>query len=809
MNPNTLDMLNVIEDSFATYAGMTIQDRAIIDARDGLKPSHRQCMYSLLLHKYTYKKPFVKSQECVGAAMADFYVHGDGACYDLLTRLARSYNMRYPLMGFKGQYGDIKKGKPSAPRYTDMRLGELGCQLYEEIDNDCIDIWFDNYSGTKQFPAVVPSLGFYNICNGTSGIATSLASSIPQFNLKEVNEAMIKLLWNPNIDFDEIYCAPDFCTGGTILNADAVKEILRYGGGKAVKGMKFNGKKLGSSVRMRATATYDEKENAIYFTDIPYGVYTNTITKQIVEGINNGSILGIAHDGIKDLSSNVSNIKILLEKGVNINNFIKTLYKLTDLDSNYSINMIMLDNGTYPKLFSWKEALQAHLNHEIEVRTKIHKHYITKIDERINVIDGLLIAIANIDEVVAIIRSSNDKKEAKSKLIKRFNFNESQADAILKMTLSRLINLEIQSFKDEKDKLIKERENHISILNNKELLYKEIENDLRAIANKFGDDRRTVLTNFDFSGEEENAEPIEKKELLIYYTNFGNLYPIESSSLVKTRRGGRGSKIKLATDEIITDVLRDDNCSALLIFTNKGKMHHLNVSELTINSKININQLCAFEPNEKPTTLTTIKRRDEIKYFTFITKNGIIKKTKAQEYDTRRKKAIKAINLKENDEVIKVLLMSEEPVGILTYNGNFVIINTDDINPLGRAAAGIKAIKLSDNDYVIAANVIKTNHKTLITLSEKGLIKKTDINEFPLCSRATKGKKISGVRDNDRIIKFLTIEQDCDIIIIVKGRSIKFSTSELQTISRSATGVKAITLKDNDIAIDLIQEQDN
>lgn len=806
MSENVLDMLEVVEDSFATYAGMTIQDRAIIDARDGLKPSHRQCMYSLLLRKYTYKKPFIKSQECVGGAMADFYVHGDGACYDLLTRLARPYNMRYPLMGFKGQYGHIKTGKPSAARYTDMRLGELGCKLYEGIENDCIDIWFDNYSGTKQFPAVVPSLGFYNICNGTSGIATSLASSIPQFNLREVNEAMIKLLWNPEIDFDEIYCAPDFCTGGTILNSAAVKEILRYGGGKAVKGMKFNGKKLGSSVRMRATATYDDKENAVYFTDVPYGVYTHTIVDQIVKGINDGTILGIAQNGIKDLSETVSNIKIVLEKGVNVNKFIKTLYKLTDLDSSYPINMIMLDKGTYPKLFSWKEALQAHLDHEIDIRTKIHKYYIVKINKRLNIINGILLAIANIDEVVEIIRGANDKTDAKQKLIARFNFNDEQTDAILKMTLSRLIHLEIQSFKDEKEKLLAELNQHSSILDNQELLFKEIEFDLREVANKFGDTRRTVLTNFDFSGEEEDSEPIEKKELLIYYTNFGNIHTVESSTLVKTRRGGRGTKVKLATGEVITDVLRDDNLSALLIFTNKGKMHHLNVSELPINSKINISQLCVFEANEKPTSLVTIKRRDEIKYFTFITKNGIIKKTDAKEYDTRRKKAIKAINLKNDDEVVKVLPMSEEKVGILTFNGNFVIINTEDINTLGRAAAGIKAIKLNENDYVIAANYIKDDHKILITLSERGLIKKTNIEEFPLCNRATKGKKISGVRDGDRIIKFLTIKEDCDIIIVVKGRNIKFSSSELQTISRAATGVKAITLKDNDIATDLIKE---
>lgn len=804
MDFNQLEMLNVVENSFSTYAAMTIQDRAIIDARDGLKPSHRQCMYSLLLHKYTYKKPFVKSQECVGGAMADFYVHGDAACYDLMARLARPYNMRYPLMGFKGQYGHIKTGKPSAARYTDMRLGELGCKLYDGIDQDSIDIWFDNYSGTKQFPSVIPSLGFYNICNGTSGIATSLGSSIPQFNLKEVNEAMIKLLWNPDIDFEEIYCPPDFCIGGTILNADAVKEIIKYGGGKAVKGMKFKGKKLGSSVRMRATATYDADENAIYFTEVPYGVYTHTIIEQIVKGINDGSIIGIAKDGIKDLSKNTANIKVVLEKGINPNKLIKTLFKLTDLDSCYSINMIMLDNGTFPKLFSWKEALQAHLNHEIEVRTKIHQYHLRKIDVRINIIDGLLLAIANIDEVVELIRNSDDKEQAKNNLINRFNFNDAQVEAILKMTLSKLIHLEIGSFKNEKEKLLIEKENHENILNNKEFLYKEIEEGLREVSNKFGDERRTRLTNFDFSSEEENAEPIEKKELLIHFTNLGNIYTQESTSLMTTRRGGKGTKTKLANNETIIQTINDNNFNSLLVFSNRGKMYSLCIDELPINSKVNIAQFFDLEVGEYITAITSIERKSSVKYFTFITKYGMIKKTKAEEYINKRGKSIKAINLKNNDEVINVLFTNDETVGILTLQGNFVIINTDEINAIGRVTTGVKAIKLNDNDEIIKSKIISKNDQYLISISKKGLIKKSFMDEYPICNRAIKGKRISGIRENDNIVDFLTLNKDCDIIINTNRNIIKINTNELRILSRDATGVKSIALTDNDVVKGLI-----
>lgn len=807
MEYNELDMLKVIEESFGTYAGMTIQDRAIVDARDFLKPSQRMCMYSLLLNKYTYKKPFVKSQECVGKAMADFYVHGDASCYDLLVRLARPYNQRYPLMGFKGQFGPIKTGKPSAARYTDMRLGEIGCKLYEGINEDSVKIWFDNYSNTKQFPSVVPSLGFYNIVNGTSGIATSLSSSVPQFNLKEVNEAMIKLLWNPDISFDEIYCAPDFCTAGTILNADAVKEILRYGGGEAVKGMKFNGKKLGSSVRMRATAEYDSKENAIYFTEVPYGVYTHTIVEQIVKGINDGTIVGIAKDGIKDLSKNTSNIKIVLEKGANPSRLIKTLFKQTDLDSSYTINMVMLDNGTYPRLFSWKEALQAHLDHEVEMRTNIHQYHLVKIENRLHIIDGLLIAIANINEVVELIRSSNDKAESKKKLSDRFKFDDAQCDAILKMTLSKLMHLEIGSFNDEKTKLLAEKTDHEAVLNSKELLYKEIEKDLRTVANQYGDARRTRLTNFDFTSEEEDAEPIEKKELLIYYTNFGNLYTFESSTLVRTRRGGKGSKIKLSNGEVITKTIRDDNFSSLLIFTNKGEMYSLAVDELPVGSKININQLFEFKSGEVPTSITTYNKADECKYFIFVTKNGMVKKTLASEYKLRRGKVIKAINLQESDEVQSVHFANEERLGILTNNGNFVIINTNDIKAIGRTSMGVKGIKLSDGDYVIDSHLVKESDKYLISISKDGIIKKVNLSEFSVCNRNIKGKRISEIKDGDKVLKYLTINEDCDIIIVSKKKSIKISTSELRVLSRAAVGVKSSTLDNNDIIVDLQKEQ--
>ena len=788
-----INLLDIVDESFCIYAGMTIEDRAIVDARDGLKPAARQCMYAQYLEKITYKKPFKKSAKSVAAALDHFYIHGDGACYDLLVRMAQPFSMRYKLEDFDGQCGHASDGKASASRYTEMRLGELGCGLFEGVDKHAISEWCNNYDDTEQYPAVVPSLGFYNICNGTTGIATGLASSIPQFNVTEVNEAMIKLLWNRDVDFEDIYCEPDFCTGGTILNKSRVKELLRDGCGGAIK--------------LRSTAEYDAKENCLIFTELPYGVYSGTVMEQIKKFVEKGELIGI--DRILDQSTSTSKIKVFLEKGVNPTKLTKQLFKLTSLQDSFTVNLTMLEKGCYPKVYTWKEALLAHIDHEIDCKRKMYLYDINKMQERVHIIDGLLIALANIDEVIEIIKSASDKSDAKAKLIERYGIDDDQASAIIKMPLSRLINLETLELEDEKSDLLKEIARIQNIIENKDLLYKEIEDGMRAVIKKYGDARRTRLIDLDFTSEkEEEAEPIEKKELLIYYTNLGNIYTVESSTLMKTRRGGKGSKIKMAENEAVVKTINDDNFSSLLIFSNFGKMYSISIDELPVNAKINIAQLFEFDAGEKPTTLTSVNRKKDVKYFIFVTKQGMIKKTSADEYAHKRGKSVKAINLKEGDEVVNVMFMNEEKVGILTFNGNFVIINTDDINAIGRATAGVKAIKLSDDDYVIDAKVIGDKDQYMITLSKHGLIKKASMSEFPICTRATKGKKISDTRDGDNIVKFLTLNEESDIIIIVKQKNIKISTSELRELSRAATGVKAINIDDSDIASDLVRGQE-
>ena len=334
----------IIEDSFAQYSAATIQSRALVDARDGLKPSARQIFYSMLLHKLTYDKAYKKTMNAVGMAMADYYIHGDSSCTGIIMRAGQNFAMRYPLVDIKGNGGSlIESGNYAAPRYTESRLSKITSILFEDIDKGTIDNWRDNYDNTKQYPSVLPSKGFYNLCNGSQGIATGIASSIPQFNLNELNNALINLIQNPDCDFDDIYCAPDFATGAILLNADEVKESLRVGNGPACK--------------LRSVVEFDTAERCFVVKEIPYSVYTNTICKQLEELIESEENPGI--ERFNDLTGATPLIKIYLTKKANPDKVLKYLYKNTSLQYYYGINLTMLDGGKYPKVFTWREALQA------------------------------------------------------------------------------------------------------------------------------------------------------------------------------------------------------------------------------------------------------------------------------------------------------------------------------------------------------------------------------------------------------------------------------------------------------------------
>ena len=542
-----MNLTPIIEESFTQYAGAVLQSRALVDVRDCLKPSARQIFYCLYTDKFTHSKPFKKTLKGIGSAMR-MYIHGDSSCEGVIMRAGQPFAMRYPLIEVEGSFGNLmESGNWAAPRYTSARLSELANYLFADIDKDTIKEWRDNYDDTEQYPAVLSTKGFYNIVNGSMGIGIGMSSSIPQFNLREVNEALIKLLWNPDIDFEEIYCAPDFATGALLLNESAVKDSLKNGNGFACK--------------LRSVVEFDSKERCFVVKEIPYSVYTNTICGELEKILESEDNPGI--DRFNDLTNSTPLIKIYLTRSANPDRVLKYLYKNTSLQYHYSINMTMLENGRYPKVFGWKEALQSHLDHEELVYRRGFEFDLTKIKARIHIIEGLLKAYDAIDEVVQTIKTSASSAAANEALRKLLGIDEVQAKAILDLKLSKLSKLDINKLCNEKNDLEKEKERIEAILSDITLLKKEIENGLREVAKKFGDERRTKIMNI----ASDEDEPVEVKALSVSLTNKNNLIVNETSSLYTQKRGGVGSKFKLEPDEYVMTSTTCQNIDTILFFT--------------------------------------------------------------------------------------------------------------------------------------------------------------------------------------------------------------------------------------------------
>lgn len=771
-----MSLKQTLEQSFETYAGMTIRDRAICDARDCLKPGARMSMYAQFIEKITPDKPYRKSQKSVAAAMDHFYVHGDMSLYPLFARLGKTWAMRYVLEDFQGNTGTIEESSnEAASRYTEMRLAPLAMNLFTNIDKDTITKWYESYSGEEEYPAVLPSVGFYNIVNGTSGIATAISSSIPQFNLREVNEAMIKLLYNPDISFDEIYCAPDFCTGAVLLNEEEVRESLRNG--------------TGSACKLRSVLEYDAINHCIIVKEIPYGVYTETIREQLMEITESENNPGI--ERFLDQSGATPLIKIFITKKANPDKVIRYLYKNTALQYHYAINMIMLDNGKTPRVFGWKEALQAHINHEIEVYTKAYQFDLAKIAARLHILDGLLIAQANIDEVVAIIKNSTSSAMAGQTLCQRFGLDEVQTKHILDMKLSRIAKLEVQKIEEEKAKLEAESAKLTAILNDEMLLKAEIEKGMRAIISKYADARRTKILNI---AKDDDEEPAEIRQLQVSLTNKNCVFVSEVSSLYTQKRGGVGNKLKMDSGEYVINSVAVNSNEEVLFFSKSGNVFHHSASDITLNEKFHIQSILPAKDWETICAISSTNRKSTKPYILFFTKQGYVKKSEISEYNIGRNVALKALTLEPGDEIVNVIFTDSERVGILTATGNFIIIETEDIRPIGRVARGVKAIKLNEDDYVISARAVPPETISLASISGNGLFKQTPITEFTTQGRGTKGSKIQKLGELDWMADFHPICGKGEVMVASTNACIKLTTEDIPTLSKGALGNKSIKM---------------
>lgn len=769
-----VNLTPIIKDSFTQYAGAVLQSRALIDVRDGLKPSARQIFYSMLTRKLTSSNPHKKTANAVGMAMADYYIHGDSSCTAVIMRAGQPFAMRYPLVDVKGNAGSlIESGNWASMRYTESRLSKLSNILFEDIDKETIFEWRDSYDNTKQFPAVLPTKGYYNIVNGCQGIGIGMASSVPQYNLKELNTALIHLLYNPDCDFEEIYCAPDFATGAILYNEEEVKQSMKNGTGFACK--------------LRSVVEFDAKDRCFVITEIPYNVYTNTICGELEQIIEDEKNPGI--ERFNDLTGKTALIKIYLSKKANPDKVLRYLYKNTSLQYYYSINFTMLDQGRYPRLFTWKEMLQAHLEHEKSVYINGFQFDRRKILARLHVIEGLMKAISMIDEVIKIIKQSADAKNASIGLQRLLSIDEIQAKAILDLKLSRLTHLDITKLETERSSLETEKERIEAILGDETLLKKEIEKGLREVAEKFGDARRTKILNI--SNDEET---IEQKQLSLSFTNEGAVFVSETSTLYSQRRNGVGSKFKLDKGEFIVDTLIGNNTDEVLFFTQRGAFYHLKMGEFNIGEKQYLNSFLPINGDDEIKSATILSKDTESSNILFLTKKGILKKSALSEYNLRRNTGVQALKLDDDDLIASILILKNERVGILTEEGNFIIIETKDIRPIGRVARGVVGIKLNEGDKVVSGRVIPKETREILSVSEDGYSKRTDINEFKITGRATKGVKIQRA---DNLCDFLPLIDSSDILVVSSTTQIRVKVEEIPILSRGTQGVKTLKLGGN------------
>ena len=772
-------MTDIVKQSFTQYAAAVIQSRALVDVRDGLKPSARQIFYCMDKYKYTAAKPFNKTMAAIGDAMKHFYIHGDSSCEGIIMRAGQPFAMRYPLVEVKGNGGTLlSSGNWAAPRYTETRLSKLAVYLFTDIDKETIDDWRDNYADNEQYPSVLPTKGYYNIVNGSSGIATGMACSVPQYNIKELNNALIHLIDNPDCDFNEIYCAPDFATGAILYNESDVKESMKNGTGFACK--------------LRSVVEFDSKERCFVVTEIPYGVYTNTICGQLEEIVNGEDNPGI--ERFNDLTGSTPLIKIYLAKKANPDKVLKYLFKNTFLQYHYGINFTMLDNGRFPRVFGWKEMLQAHIDHERVVYRRAFEFDLNKIKARIHIIDGLLICMARIEEVVQTIRNSASTAAASTALQANFLLDEAQTKAVLDMKLSRLAHLEVKKLENEREELVGKAEAIEKILNSEELFKEEIKKGWREVAEKFGDARRTRILNI----AKEDEEPTEIRVLQISMTNKNNIYLSETSTLYKQKRGGVGNKAKLEAGEYVIHSEQIESNEEIAFFTHSGDFYHYPAAALPVGERIAIESLFGLSGGERIVAISSFNKRKAEKNIVFFTKNGFVKKSELSEYNLKRSGSLKAINLDANDEIASILFIDNEDIGIMTELGNFIRITTNDIRPIGRVAKGIRGIKLNDGDAICCAYPIQKDAQYIISVTSSGLFKKTPISEFTVQGKNTKGAKIHKLTGKDYMADFVSLGAETEILVASSKSCIKLSINDVPTLSRVAQGAKAIKMGETD-----------
>lgn len=786
-----IDISDEMKQSYLDYAMSVIVGRALPDVRDGLKPVHRRILFGMYELGLTPDKPYRKCSGIVGKIMSDFHPHGDAAIYDALVRLAQDFSYRYPLIDGHGNFGSIDGDSAAAMRYTEARIAEISLEMLKDIEKETVD-FVPNYDERTKEPVVLPSKIPNLIVNGSSGIAVGMATNIPPHNLSEVIDGVKMLIQNPDASIDElmkVIKGPDFPTGATIVGYDDIKSVYHTGRG---------------SIKIRANAVIEEVsrgKQAIIIKEIPYLVNKARLVEKIANLIKDKKINGITD--LRDESDrNGIRIVIELKKDVNAKVLLNQLYKHTQLQENFGAIMLALVDGE-PKILNLKQMLFYYLEHQKEVITRRTKYDLNKALDRVHIVEGLRIAVSNIDEVVQIIKTSKTTSEAKERLIKRFDLTQKQVDAIVEMRLRSLTGLEIEKLEAEYKELLGKISYFKSILADERLVLKIIDDEISEIKKKFGDKRRTAIICEE--AEIADIDLIPCEDVVITVTKCGYIKRIPLETYKSQRRGGKGiAGIDVKREDIVNHVFTATTHHCILFFTDKGKVYKLMAHEIPESGRYTkgtaIVNLLNIKNDERINAVIPVKEFADKKFLFMCTSYGVVKKTVLKEFDTSRKDGITAIKLDDNDYLINVLLTSgDEEIMLATKDGLAIKFNESDVRSFGRAARGIKGISLNKGDKVIGMDK-GLNESYVMTVTSNGYGKRSRIDDYRRQSRGGKGIiNIKLSEKNGEVVDFKIVREEDEVLLVsAEGIVIRLKVNQIPVTGRAAQGVKLIKLSGND-----------
>lgn len=783
-------LVEEMKTSFLEYSMSVITSRALPDVRDGLKPVHRRILFGMHKAGFTPDKPTVKSANIVGYVLGHLHPHGDSACYDAMVRMEQPFAMRYPLVDGQGNFGNIDGYQAAAMRYTEARMSRLAREMLRDIDKETVD-YTPNYDNTMQEPTVLPARFPNLLVNGSSGIAVGMATNIPPHNLRNITDAVLAMIEDPEVSDESLYQkvkGPDFPTGAIIMGTEGIRSAYQTGRG---------------SITVRARTAIEKMsggKHRIVVTEIPYQVNKARLITKIAE-LARDKVL----DGITDLrdESDRNGLRVVVElrRDVNPRVMLNLLFKHTQLQDNFGVIMLALVGGE-PKILNLRQMIAYYLDHQENIIIRRTKYDLRKAEERAHIVEGLKIAVDNIDEVIRIIRSSYDDAESKARLGEAFGLSDRQAQAVIEMQLRRLQGLNVTKLEEELAELRERIAYYKSVLADINLVRQIIAEELTEIADKYGDDRRTEIS---FDDQDMNIlDLIADEDMVITLSHDGYVKRMPMDAYKSQKRGGRGvSSAKMKEEDWIEEIFITTTHHQLLFFTNTGRVLRLRAFDIPESGRtgkgLAIINLLNLQPGETVATVIALRDFDD-RFLTAVTKKGMVKKTALADYETNRKDGILAIRLDEDDEVVAVKLTAGEDELIIVTEGGYAIrFNEGDVRPTGRYTAGVKGIRLTGSDRVITMDIVQDD-ASLLVITEKGFGKRTELTEYSLQKRGGKGVfTVKLGKRGKRLVQALVVRDGEEVMSISReGTLIRFAVNDISQTGRATQGVTMMNLEGDD-----------